>query len=243
MLKLFLPAAVLCALTGLQAAPILYSATSSSACGPGNTCSAAAMFTIIDANHFTISLSNTLASINDSKQLLTDLDFTLTAPSVNLSASNDTFVTVDNKGAPTIGGSGATGWGFGKDNGVANRWLLCVICGNGVSDTASQTSQGIIDMQASYASANGTIGTAPNNPFLESGAVFSFTTTATLPTTGDIPFGNVVFSLGDNFGANVPGGDPRVVVAPEQGSFLLVGTGLIGLGLLIRRRRLRAEAP
>ena len=229
------------ATVAVQASSFSFIASSSTACGVGSPSSGSVLFTVIDAHDFSVTLDNTLSSIKDAGQLVTDLEFSLTASSVAEFGSSGTFVNINGTGVPTVGSTGATGWGFGSNNGVADSWLLCVICGHGVTDTSPGPSQGIIDNQASYASANSSIdGNGPHNPFLETGTTFTFTTSATLPTTGDAnPFRNVFISFGTTFGNEVATGDDSVITdeAPEPVGLMLAGGGLIGLSLLKRRRR------
>jgi hypothetical protein len=224
-----------------QASSFSFNASSSTACGVGSPCSGSVLFTVIDAHDFSVTLDNTLSAIKNAGQLVTDLEFSLTASSVAESGSSGTFIDINGTGVPTVGSTGATGWGFGSNNGAANEWLLCVICGHGVTDTSPGPSQGIIDNQASYASANSSIdGNGPHNPFLGTGAKFTFSTSATLPTTGDAnPFRNVFISFGTAFGNEVATGDDDVITdeTPEPVGLMLAGGGLIGLSLLKRRRR------
>ena len=245
MRKVYVLGVLLFATSALQAADFLFIATSSTICGVGNPCSASAQFSVIDANSFSVTLSNTLSSITDAGQLVTDLEFTLPASTVTLSSSSGTFVNISGAGVPTVGSTGATGWGFGSNNdAVANNWLLCVICGNGVSTLPHVApSQGIIDTEAVYSSANPSIaGNGPHNPFLESGAKFTFQTSgATLAGSVD-PFSNVTISFGTTFGTDVTGvpddgGGGGTAVTPEPVSLMLAGGGLIGLAMLKRRRR------
>jgi len=232
----------LLATAAVHASSFSFTASSSSVCGVGNPCSGSALFTVIDAHDFSVTLNNTLSSITDAGQLVTDLEFSLTASSVTESGSIGTFVNISGAGAPTVGSTGATGWGFGSNNGAADAWLLCVICGHGVTDTSPGPSQGIIDQQASYASANSSIdGNGPHNPFLETGTTFSFTTSATLPTTGNVnPFSDVSISFGTAFGQEVDTVRESSIntdATPEPVGLMLVGSGLIGLSMLKRRRR------
>jgi hypothetical protein len=233
------------ATAAVQASSFSFTASSSTACGVGNLCSGSALFTVIDAHDFAVTLNNTLSSITDAGQLVTDLEFSLTASSVAQSSSSGTFVNINGIGVPTVGSTGATGWGFGSNNGAADDWLLCVICGHGVTDTSPGPSQGIIDHQASYASANNSIdGNGPHNPFLETGTTFTFTTSATLPTTGDVnPFSNVFISFGTAFGQEVATGCDSIITdeTPEPIGLMLAGGGLIGLSVLKRRRRQQPE--
>jgi hypothetical protein len=246
--RLGLPLAFLLATAGLQATSFTFEATSSTACGPSLTCDGSATFTITGTDTFTVTLNNLLTDITAAGQLVTDLYFSL-AGSVSMVGSNGTFVTIATDGTPTTGTTGSTGWGFGSNNGVSGTYLLCVICGNGVSpDPGVPPSQGIIDVQSSYADANDSISktSGPHNPFLESGATFSFTTSATLdPNATTSPFGDVALSFGTTFGTEVTtgggGGGPAGGPTPEPVSMLLTGAGLVGLATLTRRRQKKAR--
>jgi hypothetical protein len=239
----YLPLVLLFAVAGLQASTIVLTATSTDGCG-GNACSGTATINIIDANDFTITLDNTLTSIMDAGQLLTDFEFSLDG-TVTMTGSNGSFINIASDGSVTSAGSGSTGWGFGVDS-VTGDWLLCIICGNGVSADGSQPSQGIVPTQSDYASANPSIdGNSPHNPFLDSGAVFTFTTTATLPTDGTNPFGSGFLSFGTTFGNEIPtgggggggGGGGAGGEAPEPFSLMLSGAGLVAVSLLAKRRQ------
>src|SRR5581483_1551519 len=147
-----------------HASSILYSGASPDACS-GSSCSASATFTIIDSNDFQITLNNTIPVISNASQLLTDLSFSLTAFNVTMTNSSGTFIDISSHGNVSVLGTYSTGWGFGN-SGAANQWLLCIICGDGVWADGAQPSEGIIDNQSSYASANGSIdGNSAHNPF------------------------------------------------------------------------------
>jgi hypothetical protein len=234
------------AAAGLNAASFTFSGTSTTACGTGNTCAGTAVFNITGTDTFTITLTNDVTSIKDAGQLLTDVYFTLASTGTTLDSSNGNFINIASDGTTSSAGSGSTGWGFGSNNGVSGTWLLCIICGNGVSTpTGAQPSQGIVDNEAVYSNANPSIaGNGPHNPFLQSGATFSFSTDATLDTTGATnPFSDVMLSFGTTFGTEVPTGGGGGITggsAPEPVSLILTGAGLMGLALLTKRRAVKA---
>jgi hypothetical protein len=239
MRKFYLPLALLVATASLPAATFLYTSTSATGCGaaPGEPCSAQALFTVVNAHEFTITLTNTTNPIHDAGQLLTDVEFTIAqGGTVTEKSSNGTIINIAGNGSFSVVTTGETGWGFGNNQGAgltAADWMLCVICGtSGVSAAATPT-HGIVDAQSNYASADGSIdGNSGHDPFMESGATFTFDTSVTLDTTGVTdPFSKVFLSFGtgggDEIGTNL--------TTPEPVSLLLVGGGLLSLGLLRRR--------
>jgi hypothetical protein len=244
--RVCLPLTFLLAAAGLQAASFTFDASSTALCpATGQTCSGTALFTIDNANQFTVTLSNDATSILSAGQLLTDLVFSVDGGTVTLKSSSGEFVDISSSGVPTTSGPGTLGYGFGSTG--SNTYLLCVICGNGVKASPGvPPSQGIIDIQGSYATANSSItGNDPHNPFVESGATFTFTTTTALDTTGATnPFSNVFLSFGTDFGNEIPtnggGGGTLGNPTPEPVSMLLTGAGLIGLATLTRRRQKKA---
>jgi len=193
---------------------------------------------------FTVTLLNTTPTL-DAADLLTDLIFNLsgTTSNVTLTGTAGQLVNVDATGAVT-NVSGTAGWGFGTYTGGTfnGEFLLCTICGAGVTETAANASQGILGPgtgsgSTPYSTANGSIdGNGAHNPFYSSaGATFSFTGTGITSAT---TVSNVFFSFGTAFGVETPGGGGGGGGAtPEPASMMLFGGGFVALGMLARKRQ------
>jgi hypothetical protein len=201
------------------------------------TASASAAFTYTPgATGFTVTLSNT-SLVHSAGNLLSDLEFTLAAGTVALSSSSATEVTVSGSGVITPGSTVSTGWGFGNTGG--SNFLLCIICGNGVTPGAITPAHTITSTTIAGNVTPSASGSGPHSPFLASGATFSFTTTQALSAN---PFSNVVFSFGTEFGHNISGtpGTGDVQATPEPVSFILAGAGLLAIAKISRRASRRA---
>jgi hypothetical protein len=198
----------------------------------GQSVSAMADFSI-SGTTLTIILTNTLPGIQAASQLLTDVFFTLSLlpTSPILSSQTGDLINVASDKTITDLGSSILGWGFGAAT-VNNLsgFELCVLCQGG--PTASATpSEGILgppSIDGKYDNANGSIaGNGPHNPFVNQTATFTITG---IPT--DATADNVIFSFSTASGDNVPG-----LLVPEPTSVVLLGTGLLALGVILRRRR------
>lgn len=225
-----------------RAASIVYTSGTSTA---GEGVGATAVFNVTSSNTFTLTLTNTLTSVQDFGQALTGMEFAVGgAGTVSETGTNGNLFYIANDGTPTPPSStSAIAWGFGTDPST-NGLMVCTVC------TSGGTVEGIVPNLTSYAGANSSILWSPN-PFLGNGTVFSFTTQNTLSTTTN-SFSNVVFYFGSSFGSESspgtlddptpppgPKSDPPV---PEPATVVFCGAGLLGLGLVKSRRAVKRRS-
>ena len=201
---------------------------------PGQPVSATATITTAAGGIVTVSLTDTLVSTFDAGQLLSDLFFTLSAaPTTALSTTATPGST--SGGLIDISGTGAVS----ADAGSYATWALTssgsVIHLDSLAGGATQTIIG----PGPFAGSNGSIdGNSGHNPFINGTADFSFTV-AGIDASTTITAAS--FSFGTTAGTDVSGclaGGPSCtsVTTPEPISSALVGSGLIGLFFLGRRR-------
>lgn len=214
-------------------------------------------------NSFTVTLTNSTPVI-DAADLLTDFIFQLSngagvpAPVVTVTsveAGSGQLVTVDTNGAvQAYTGTQAAEWGFGMYSDSSQpqyngSYLLCIICGAGVTAPAHiQPSEGILGVGTGsaadpYSTANSSIdGNKPHNPFFgnlvnprQAGSSVTFQFQAT-GLTAHTAATNVNFSFGTTWGTEIPGGTTQGGDLPEPMTFVLTGTALLGVGIVKRRR-------
>jgi len=191
----------------------------------GQPVSADATF-VTTAGELVITLQDTLANPTDIGQLVSDLQFSMNTgdTSATLSSSSADFITVNSGGSVTDNGTSSTGWGFGSGTLGSGNYLLCVICGDGISLPPHVAPAELIIGPGPYTNANASIaGNGPHNPFMNQTATFTILDSN---ITNSTTISNVLFSYGTTFGldgAGIPTPEPRSYV------FLALVSGLIVL--------------
>jgi len=176
----------------------------------------------------TITLNDLLANPTSVGQLISDINFTLSngATTGTLSGSSATQISIGSGGSTTPGSTGATGWVL--NNGVSGGLQLDAL---GAPSAPSQ----LIIGPGPYSNANGSIaGNKPHNPFLDGTATFTIDVTGVTAAT---TISGAVFSFGTTEGASDVTGTPGTPASvPEPATLSLFGLGLLGMGLMRRRK-------
>ena len=179
----------------------------------------------------TIILSNLQANPTSVVQGISDLDFVLSngATGGTLASSSGQNLTVKSGGAFTLGSTVSTGWGL--NNNVSGGLQLDALGYIGPAHLIL----GPPGVGNTYNNANGSIaGNKPHNPFLSQTATFTVVVAGVDATT---KITSATFSFGTTAGADaidVPGTPQNPV--PEPGTMALLGSGMIGLATVLRRK-------
>jgi len=198
----------------------------------GNAVKASATFTTSNGV-LTIELSNQLVNPKTVAQNISGLSFVLSSGQTtgSLSSSSGEQLNVASDGSYSLGSEVSTGWNLSSISGGMK------LNGLGATYTPAYTIIGLPDPGTDkYSDANGSIAGAPShNPFLMSGPVEFVISIAGLTSTDTVR--SATFFFGTTEGNSVPGTPPtNTPPIPEPTSLFLLGSGLAGLALILRKK-------
>jgi|SRR5215469_10936375 len=215
---------------GAQASNITYFTLPGAEDNAGENVNAIATFTT-GPNFIMIRLTNQQANPVSVGQNLSDLIFTVsgTLTGATIGSSSAPAITVDDNGTFTSAGTVTPGWALSSTSDTITLDLLAS------AEAPKHTIIGPPAPSNEYMAANSSIANTggPHNPFIDQTAMWTINAPGvTSGTTIDA----VTFSFGTTHGDNNPGTTSHMGATPEISSLLLMGTGVLGLAGVLRRK-------
>ena len=188
------------------------------------------MFDVTSPGTLMIEIVDKEANPTDVGQLISDLSFTISSmsgPATLMGSAGQEVNITKGTGVATLGAMGNTMWGINNNHSTIT--LSALISGPSNLIIGPGGAGGV------YTNANGSIaGNPAHNPFLTGVVNFDLSVPG---LTSVSQLSGIVVSFGTSVGSTLAVGG-TTAPTPEPSSLLLLGTGLLALGVGLRRRSL-----